>query len=71
MALASRILNGREEAGRSCQHHPSRTEMFITFLACVDEKNHDCHHNREDNQWQEEGQQDGRKGGLGDSKCNN
>lgn len=36
MALASSILNGREEVGRFCRHHPSRTEMIITF--CVDKK---------------------------------
>lgn len=72
--MPSSILDGREEAGRSCRHRPSRTEMIITFLACVEEKNHDRHHDREDNQWQEKGQQDGRKDGLGDSpgdsKCN-
>lgn len=36
-------------------------------------KNHDFHHNREDNQWQK-GQEDKRKEGLGNnsgnSKCN-
>lgn len=69
MALASSILDGREEAGS--QHCPSRTGMIITFLAHVDEKNHDCHHDREDNHWQEKGQQDGRKDGRGDSPGDN
>lgn len=43
--------------------------MIITFLACVDEKNHDFHCDREENQWQK-GQQDKRNDGLGDNSGN-
>lgn len=31
MALASSSSHGREEVRITCRHHPSRTEMIITF----------------------------------------
>lgn len=65
--MASGILDGREEAGRSCRHRPSGTEVIITFLACTDEKNYDHHHDMEDNQWQEKRWS---RNSPGDGKCN-
>lgn len=44
--------------------------MIITFLACVDEKNHDRHHDREDNQGQQDKRKDGLRDKSGNSKSN-